>query len=49
MPVKRADRTPMPVQEAGARARNFQEVNAGYTAAHAAFEAERCLRCQDPV
>lgn len=49
MPVKRSDKTPMPVQEAGMRAHNFIEVNAGYTDAHARFEAERCLRCQDPV
>jgi glutamate synthase (NADPH/NADH) small chain len=49
MPVKRADKTPMPVQDALARAHNFDEVNAGYTRFHAQFEAERCLRCQDPV
>ena len=39
----------MPVREPQARAHDFKEVNAGYTASHAAFEAERCLRCQDPV
>jgi glutamate synthase (NADPH/NADH) small chain len=49
MPIKRADKTPMPVREAQARAHDFKEVNAGYTASQAAFEAERCLRCQDPV
>lgn len=49
MPVKRFDKTPMPVQEAGMRAHNFLEVNEGYTPDHARFEAERCLRCQDPV
>ena len=49
MPVKRADKTPMPTQDAGVRAHNFDEVNAGYSAFHAQFEAERCLRCQDPV
>jgi glutamate synthase (NADPH/NADH) small chain len=49
MPVKRAEKTPMPTREARQRAHDFREVNAGYTAAHAAFEAERCLRCQDPV
>ena len=49
MPIKRADKTPMPVREALARAHDFKEVNAGYTASQAAFEAERCLRCQDPV
>jgi glutamate synthase (NADPH/NADH) small chain len=49
MPVRRADKTPMPVQDAHARAHNFSEVNAGYSVAHAAIEAERCLRCQDPL
>ncbi len=49
MPVKRADKTPMPVREAQKRAHDFLEVNAGYTDSHARFEAERCLRCQDPV
>jgi glutamate synthase (NADPH/NADH) small chain len=39
----------MPVREAQLRARDFLEVNAGYTQSHAGFEAERCLRCQDPV
>jgi len=49
MPVKRMEKTPMPVQGAGSRARNFKEVNEGYSTFHATFEAERCLRCQDPV
>ncbi len=49
MPVRRAEKTPMPVQDAYARAHNFHEVNSGYSIAHAAIEAERCLRCQDPV
>ena len=49
MPIKRADKTPMPVREAQMRARDFLEVNEGYTKSHASFEAERCLRCQDPV
>jgi glutamate synthase (NADPH/NADH) small chain len=49
MPVKRADKTPMPTQDAARRAHNFEEVNAGYSIFHARFEAERCLRCQDPV
>ena len=49
MPVKRAEKTPMPVREAQARAHDFKEVNQGYTQFHAAFEAERCLRCQEPV
>ncbi len=49
MPVKRAEKTPMPVRDAHERAHDFKEVNAGYTVSHAAFEAERCLRCQEPV
>lgn len=49
MPVKRADKTPMPQRTARSRAQDFVEVNQGYTPSHAAFEAERCLRCQDPV
>ena len=49
MPVKRAEKTPMPVREPQVRAHDFKEVNEGYTAPRATFEAERCLRCQDPV
>ncbi len=49
MPVKRAEKTTMPVREPEVRAHDFKEVNEGYTAPRAAFEAERCLRCQDPV
>jgi glutamate synthase (NADPH/NADH) small chain len=49
MPVKRADKTPMPVRDAQERAHDFREVNQGYTVFHAAFEAERCLRCQEPI
>jgi glutamate synthase (NADPH/NADH) small chain len=49
MPVKRADKTPMPVRQPGTRAHDFGEVNEGYSPWHARFEAERCLRCQDPV
>ena len=49
MPVKRAEKTPMPVRDARERAHDFREVNQGYTQFHAAFEAERCLRCQEPI
>ena len=49
MPVKRADKTPMPTREAQARAHDFEEVNEGYCFSHAMFEAERCLRCQDAI
>ncbi|MDP6354532.1 MAG: NADPH-dependent glutamate synthase [Planctomycetota bacterium] len=47
MPVKRVDKTHMPEREAQQRARDFLEVNDGYALAHAAFEAERCIRCQE--
>ena len=47
MPVKRAEKTPMPQREPGVRAKDFIEVNNGYAMEHAMFEAERCLRCQD--
>ena len=49
MPVKRVEKTPMPERDAVLRSRDFGEVNEGYGIAHAQFEAERCLRCQDPV
>ncbi|MBU6423503.1 MAG: NADPH-dependent glutamate synthase [Chloroflexota bacterium] len=49
MPVKRADKTPMPVRLPEERAHDFGEVNEGYALERAMFEAERCLRCQDPV
>ena len=41
MPVKRADKTPMPVREAQQRAHDFLEVNEGYTERHAAFDRMR--------
>jgi glutamate synthase (NADPH) small chain len=49
MPVKRVEKTPMPERDALLRSHDFGEVNEGYQLAHAKFEAERCLRCQDPV
>ena len=49
MPVKRFEKTAMPVREPAVRAHDFQEVNSGYSPWRASFEAERCLRCQDPV
>jgi glutamate synthase (NADPH/NADH) small chain len=49
MPVKRAEKTPMPVREPQVRAHDFREVNQGYTESRAVFEAERCLRCQEPI
>ena len=35
----------MPEQDAMARARNFAEVNLGYTEQLAIMEADRCLQC----
>ncbi len=49
MPIKRGDKTSMPQRHSEERARDFFEVNEGYALEHAIFEAERCLRCQDPV
>jgi len=49
MPVKRVQKTPMPERNAVLRSHDFEEVNEGYGIAHAKFEAERCLRCQDAV
>lgn len=49
MPVKRAEKTSMPAREPLVRAHDFNEVNEGYSPMQAVFEAERCLRCQDPV
>ena len=49
MPVKRVNKTPMPERDAALRSRDFVEVNEGYNIARARFEAERCLRCQDPI
>ncbi len=49
MPIKRADRGPMPQRQATIRARDFIEVNKGYAFPQAVFEADRCMRCQEPV
>ena len=49
MPLKRVDKTPMPERDAVVRSHDFIEVNEGYNMARARFEAERCLRCQDPI
>jgi glutamate synthase (NADPH/NADH) small chain len=49
MPLKRVDKTPMPERDAVMRSHDFVEVNEGYNIARARFEAERCLRCQDPI
>lgn len=41
-------RQSMPEQDATARARNFDEVNLGFTEQLALLEAERCIQCKDP-
>lgn len=43
------ERHDMPEQNAKVRARNFEEVNLGYSIDIAKEEAERCLRCKKPV
>ncbi|HEY7746671.1 MAG TPA: NADPH-dependent glutamate synthase [Desulfuromonadales bacterium] len=40
------ERVHMPAQDAGARSRNFAEVNLGLTEAEAIREARRCLQCK---
>jgi glutamate synthase (NADPH/NADH) small chain len=48
-PIEKAPgRTPMPEQDAKARARNFNEVALGYTPEMAVAEAKRCLQCKKP-
>ncbi|MBD3410655.1 MAG: NADPH-dependent glutamate synthase [Ignavibacteriales bacterium] len=42
-------RQQMPEQEAGARSRNFNEVNLGFTEELAKMEAARCIQCPKPV
>jgi glutamate synthase (NADPH/NADH) small chain len=55
MPTKRSPkerlaipRQAMPEQDATERARNFTEVNLGFTEQLALLEAERCIQCKDP-
>ena len=43
------ERTPMPVQDALARGRNFSEVALGYELENALNEGERCLMCPEPA
>ncbi|HTQ08669.1 MAG TPA: NADPH-dependent glutamate synthase [Fimbriimonadaceae bacterium] len=42
-------RTPVREEPPAERARNFAEVNCGYTEAEALLESERCLFCPDPA
>jgi glutamate synthase (NADPH/NADH) small chain len=41
--------TPMPERDPTERARNFKEVNLGYSLADALAEAERCIQCAKPT
>ncbi len=43
------DRVGMPERPAEIRARDFAEVNLGYTEALAFLEADRCLQCKNPT
>ena len=47
MPIKPADKTHMPMLDPVERRRLFNEVNQGYDAPRARFEASRCLECQE--
>ena len=42
-------KVPMPVRDAGARSRTFDEVSMGYSLSEALREAERCLQCSRPT
>lgn len=42
-------RHPMPQQDPGVRAKNFDEVPLGYSPETAMKEAERCLQCRNPL
>lgn len=46
MPNMRADKNPMPAQEADVRNKNFNEVALGYSRDAALDEAARCLNCK---
>ena len=45
MPKLDLNRVPMPRQDPGVRARNFNEVALGYSAEQALEEAKRCIQC----
>jgi len=47
--VDRRKRIPMREQEAGARAKNFDEVSLGYSEEEAKNEARRCMKCETPM
>jgi glutamate synthase (NADPH/NADH) small chain len=48
MPIKPDHKTHMPMLDAVERRQLFHEVNRGYDAPRARFEALRCLECQEP-
>jgi len=45
----RGPRTAMPERDATERARDFDEVNLGYSEEQAKAEADRCLQCKNPT
>jgi len=45
---KRPPRQEMPMQDAAARVKNFDEVPLGYSPETAKLEASRCIQCKDP-
>ena len=47
MPIKPDHKTHMPMLDAVERRRLFHEVNQGYDAPRARFEALRCLECEE--
>ena len=49
MPIKPENKTNMPMLDPVERRRLFHEVNRGYDAPRARFEASRCLECQEPA
>jgi glutamate synthase (NADPH/NADH) small chain len=49
MPIKPEHKTHMPMLDPVERRRLFHEVNRGYDAPRARFEALRCLECQEPA
>lgn len=49
MPNMSMTKNPMPMQDALARSKNFNEVTYGYSEETALLEAERCLNCKNPL
>ena len=42
-------RQPMPMQDPGARGRNFSQVALGYSREQAMAESARCIQCKKPT